>query len=233
MVRGSEKTMDHDHAMKSHAAERYLLDELSPEDRDDFEGHYFSCAQCADEVRTGFAFADNAKAVMLDEPRIAAAPAQISRRKSFFEGWSWLRPAAWAPVMAVLLLGVTLYQNVLVIPRMEQELADLSQPRAVPSVVARAATRGEDRPVQISKGDGFLQVILDIPPGEPVSSYTCEVYDAAGTLRFTVPAAAPSNGDSLHLSLPVAGLEAGRYMIRVKPGGEEYSFTLSLKSEPR
>ena len=44
-----------------HASERYLLDEMSQDERDQFEEHYFSCVECADEVRAVFAFADNAK----------------------------------------------------------------------------------------------------------------------------------------------------------------------------
>ena len=55
--------MDHDQAIKQRAAERYLLDELSPEERNHFEEHYFMCVQCADDVRAAFAFRDNAKAV--------------------------------------------------------------------------------------------------------------------------------------------------------------------------
>jgi hypothetical protein len=143
--------------------------------------------------------------------------------------WNWFRPALLVPAFA-LLLSVTLYQNLMMIPRIQQDLASAMQARVVPSVVARAATRGEDPAVDISEGDRFLQVILDITPTVPVSSYTCEVYDEAGALLFTVPAEPPSNGASLHLSIPVIGLKPGRFVIRVKPSGEEYSFKLRAKS---
>ena len=222
--------MDHHQAIKTHAAERYLLDELPPEDRDNFEEHYFMCSACAEEVRSAFAFADNVKVVLREQPE-TAPQALAPGTSGFFARWSWLRPSMLTPALAALLLGVTLYQNVLVIPRIRQELAVATQPRVVPTVVARTATRGEDRPVDVSKDDRFLQVILDIAPAAAVSSYTCEVYDAAGGLRFTVPARAPSNGDSLHLSLPVDELESGKYAVRIRPTGEEYSFTLHLTSE--
>ena len=36
--------MDHQQAIATHAAERYLLNELGDADRDAFEEHYFACA---------------------------------------------------------------------------------------------------------------------------------------------------------------------------------------------
>src|SRR5262245_9044364 len=225
--------MDHDRATRMHASERYLLDELSPEERDDFEAHYFACSKCADEVRSAFAFADNARSVFSESQRLAGykQTAEHSPSRSF---WAWLRPAAAAPVFAVLLLAMTLYQSVLVIPRLERALATATQPRVLPSVVARAATRGEEPPVDVSEHDEFLQLILDINPTIPVASYICEVYDAAGTLRFSVPAPA-ANGASLNLLLPATDLTPGRFIVRVRPNGateshaDEYSFVLRRK----
>jgi len=221
--------MDHEQAMKIQASERYLLDELSPEERNDFEEHYFICTKCADEVRSAFALADNAKSVLKAEMHKATPHREVTRPRWSFDLWAWLRPAVAAPVAAVLLLGVTLYQSAFVIPRLQRDLATATKPQAVPSVVARAATRGEDTAVAVSEHDQFLQLVLDINPTIPVSSYTSEVYDAAGGLRFTVPSPAPANGGSLNLLLPVAGLQSGRYTVRVKPTGDEYSFVLQLK----
>ena len=48
--------MNHSEALKEMAAERYLLDELSPEARDAFEEHMFDCPDCALDVRSGSAF---------------------------------------------------------------------------------------------------------------------------------------------------------------------------------
>jgi hypothetical protein len=229
--------MDHDQAMKMHAAERYLLDELSADERDDFEEHYFMCAKCADEVRSAFTLADNTHAVLKDEIRGAAAVSIKPRR--FFSWWAWLRPAIAAPIAAALLLGITLYQSMVEVPRLERQLADATRPRVIQSVVARSATRGDDPVITISEHDQFLQLTLDINPTMPVSSYTCEVYDAAGALRFVVPANAPANGGSLNLLLPSMGLNPGRYLVRLKPISgsdsksathvDEHSFVLALK----
>ncbi|MBV8569824.1 MAG: zf-HC2 domain-containing protein [Acidobacteriaceae bacterium] len=48
--------MDHDRALAIHAVERYLLGELSPGDSDEFERHFFTCAECASAVENGQEF---------------------------------------------------------------------------------------------------------------------------------------------------------------------------------
>ena len=218
------KTMDHQQAIKMHAAERYLLEELSEEERESFEDHYFSCIECADEVKAAYTFADNAKAVMADWP----APVLRAERETF-NFWQWLRPVL-VPAMAVLLLGVTVYQSALVIPRLERQLETATSPRALPSVVARAATRGEPAVVELSSNDQFVQVILDINTTQPVSSYSSQVYDESGNLRFTIASAVPSGGGSLNLLLPASELKPGRYTIKVGPSGsDDYSFVVQRR----
>ena len=227
--------MDHDQALKMHAAERYLLDELSAAERNDFEEHYFVCAKCADEVHSAFAFADNCKSVFMEETH---TPRRLSNLRVL------LRPAATAflPAAAALLLCVTIYQSTLVIPRLQNELARATQPRVVPGVVAKSATRSEDPVVEVSERDQFVQVtldILDINRPTPTSSYTCEIFDKAGKLQFVVRAPVPANGGSLNLLLPATRLEPERYVARVKPSSGtdstsepnlvEYSFVVKRK----
>ena len=57
--------MNHDEAIRLKAAEKYLLGELSAELRDQYEDHYFGCAECAQDVRTGAVFIDNARDVLV------------------------------------------------------------------------------------------------------------------------------------------------------------------------
>jgi hypothetical protein len=224
------EAMDHQQAIKTHAAERYLLDELSPQERDGFEEHYFSCVQCADEVRSVFTFADNAKAVLAEQPYRVIKPVVAEPRRSAFDWRSWFKPAFAVPVMATLLLFVSGYQTFFVIPRLQREIDTVTAPRAIPSTVARLATRGEDPVISVSTNDQFIQVILDINTPLPVSSYACEVYDDSGALRFTVPATAPSGG-SLNLLLPAAGLKPGRYTVKVKTNTttDDYRFVVQRK----
>lgn len=59
--------MDHDHAVQTHAVERYLLKEMTPAERLEFEEHYFDCVVCAEDLRAAARFIDEAKAVWQDE----------------------------------------------------------------------------------------------------------------------------------------------------------------------
>ena len=78
--------MDHEIAIEIRAAERYCCGELTPEERDQFEEHFFLCRECAEEVRWEQIFAANAKAVLREQaaqPSGARGCANGFRRCSF------------------------------------------------------------------------------------------------------------------------------------------------------
>jgi hypothetical protein len=56
--------MGHDDAVRILATEKYLLAELSPDLRDEFEEHLFDCRQCAFDLRAAATFIDHAKVVL-------------------------------------------------------------------------------------------------------------------------------------------------------------------------
>src|ERR1700751_6014258 len=66
--------MDHEEAVRQNATERYLLDELDPELRDQFEEHLFDCQDCALDVRAGAMFVEQTKVIL-------AKPAAVSSVK--------------------------------------------------------------------------------------------------------------------------------------------------------
>src|ERR1044072_7052993 len=49
--------MKHQTCVESKVAERYLIGELPPAEREAFEQHYFECEDCAEDVRLGSSFA--------------------------------------------------------------------------------------------------------------------------------------------------------------------------------
>jgi len=56
--------VEHQAAVDGRFSERYLLDELSPDETAEFEAHFFECALCADDVCQGAHLAANLKAVL-------------------------------------------------------------------------------------------------------------------------------------------------------------------------
>src|SRR6185437_14720688 len=83
--------MNHDEASRTMAAERYLLNELSPEARDQFEEHYFDCAECASDLRAGAILVEQSKVLLAPQTPVAQPLPVPKAEKS---GWfAWLRPA--------------------------------------------------------------------------------------------------------------------------------------------
>jgi anti-sigma factor RsiW len=66
--------MDHEAAIGMQAAERYVAGQLAAPDRDAFEEHFFSCPECAEEVRWEQIFAANARRAVRDEPSTEPSP---------------------------------------------------------------------------------------------------------------------------------------------------------------
>lgn len=56
--------MDHNEAVRQKATERYLLDELDPDVRDQFEEHLFDCRDCALDVRAAAMLVEQSKVVL-------------------------------------------------------------------------------------------------------------------------------------------------------------------------
>src|SRR5258708_31824012 len=129
--------MDHDEAVRQKATERYLLDELDPGLKDQFEEHLFDCQDCALDVRAAAMFVEQVK-VVLGEPTVTSSmqtPVTVPAKA----GWlAWFRPAFAVPVLAVL-LAVVGYQNFVTYPRLMQAA---NQPQVGPWASVNVSTRG-------------------------------------------------------------------------------------------
>src|SRR6185503_8238808 len=99
--------MNHEEAIRIKGTEQYLLNELSPELREQFEEHFFGCGICAQDVRAGALFVEQSKAIFAEDAVAPQREAPVAAKPSW---WAWLRPAIALPVMA-LLLAVIAYQN--------------------------------------------------------------------------------------------------------------------------
>ena len=78
--------MEHHEAKRLMAVEKYLLDELPPQVRDEFEEHYFDCDECTTDLRATAAFLDAAKREFKNESASAPAvgPVLVAAKKTRF-----------------------------------------------------------------------------------------------------------------------------------------------------
>jgi hypothetical protein len=205
--------MDHTESIRLMAAEKYLLGELTPESREQFEEHFFDCQECALDVRAGAALVEHSK-VVLSEP-VAVSPVRAPAAVPASPGWfAWLRPAVVVPVLAALLVVVG-YQNLVTYPQLKQMA---SSPQILPWASINVSTRGTST-TQISPraGEGF-HLLVNIPPDGHYSSYTFDLSSPSGRLEWsrTIPAASSDEARSIYV--PGANQEQGLYTLAVRGG---------------
>jgi hypothetical protein len=203
--------MDHSESIRLMAVERYLLGELTPELREQFEEHFFDCQECALDVRAGAALVEQSK-IILSEPVVpspARVPAAVPAKSGRF---GWLRPAFVVPVLAVLLVVVG-YQNLVTYPQLKQAA---NSPQILPWASINVSTRGTST-TQISTrpGQGF-HLLVNVPPDSRYTSYTFDLSSPSGRLEWsrTSPAAASDEARSIYV--PGASQEQGIYTLAVR-----------------
>jgi hypothetical protein len=212
---------EHAEALENMAAERYLLGEMTADERDAFEAHLFDCPECVIDLHAGEAFVTEAKAQLpgLTAALPAQAPEESARTWQRWSDWfAWLRPAIAAPVFATLLIVVG-YQNLVTYPALR---AAANQPRLLPWVPLHEATRdGAHLAANADRTHGVaLPVDLSPQPGfSPYASYSIDLYDPEGRLAWTGVTAAPGDGEGgdqrISLAIPGAMLRTGTYTVAI------------------
>jgi hypothetical protein len=202
--------MDHDEAVRQKATEKYLLDELDPELRDQFEEHLFGCQDCALDVRAAAMFVEQSK-VILAEPAVQPAvkePVRAAEKPGWF---AWLRPAFAVPVLA-LLLAIVGYQNFVMYPRLMQAV---NEPQVGPWASINVSTRGSETTViKAHPGEGF-GLLINFPPQTEFASYVVDLYNPAGKLEWSGPISAAAAGEDQQIYIPGRNRLPGTYTLVV------------------
>lgn len=202
--------MDHETAVRINATERYFLGELTGEDREGFEGHYFECPDCTEDVRALTVFAANAKAVFRQE---AAGPAPHA-------GIPLSGRALWlsAGLNVALLLGVA-YTSLKVAPELRQELAQARAPQFVQEVAVLGASRSSGTVREISAAT--RRIVFSFYLTEQFRNISYEVKDESGAVqaRQNLPAPPREESAESHISVSTAGLKPGAYEIVFEGAG--------------
>jgi hypothetical protein len=208
--------MDHNLASETYAAERYLLGEMPPEERDEFEEHFFLCRVCGEDVQTASVFIENAKA-LYRERELQASPA-LKKAKQWRDwlrrDWiGWLRLPVTAPTFAALALAaIVCYQNAVVIPGLRIPL----------SVASPLIFDGETRstvPHQSQDMPLHFQMLLSGPTDS--ARVALQVTGADGRMARSGFVESPGLNRLLDVYFPGA-LNAGRYtlIVRTDQGGK-------------
>jgi Putative zinc-finger len=197
----SNETMSHDQAVSSQAAERYLLGELTPGEREAFEGHYFDCSACFEQIEMGSQFLGRAREILNPEPE---------------KGWfaklfgDLSRPApAFVSAMLLCAVGIGAYQ--------QAELANAKAPRVEARYVLAPARgdRSAEKVMEVSRKSD-LSLALEFTPEPQFTSYTAQIVSEAKKVVLEFPVPPQTFDSSLAVAFPANKLEAGKYSVVIR-----------------
>jgi hypothetical protein len=217
-MRGGILLMDHDAVVRQKMTERYLLNELDPAAKDEFEEHFFDCRDCALDVRAGAMFVEQSKVALAENSaeRSRPIPMPVSpvpvHRRWLARLAPVLRPAFTVPIFS-LLLAVIGYQNLVTYPHLQQAL---NTPQVLPWTSVNVGTYGSEAQVIKSPPEKNFLLFMRIPPNDGYSQYTAELYNAAGKVAWSLTVPATPGQDQWAIKIPGGNREAGNYILKVR-----------------
>src|SRR5215468_8201093 len=230
--------MEHNEAIENHTAERYLLHELTEQERDAYEAHFFSCSACAEEIKAASEFMENARKVVQDELK-AHIYSHVARR-SIWGSWlnfrSMLHPIpAAACVLLVAVSAFGIYQNVVTIPQLTKMVAATTQhvsavqAQLVPpnAFVLSEPRGGEPNLVTVRRGKPF-RLQFDVPV-TGFNTYQADVTTDSGIKKFTI--IIPQEMTSAPVQILVPPSESGNYLVVIQ-GVNTNGTESGVKGEP-
>jgi hypothetical protein len=240
--------MTHEEAVSTLAAERYLLNEMTEQDRQTFEDHFFDCEVCADDMRSAAAMLQGAKvgyagagatatdATTTARPAAGTTTATSSGRvvpmipKPPSSRPIWYRTAKLPWAAAATLAVVTAYQAFVIVPSLRRDLS----PAALAPVTVRPASRGADAIVPLGSGASPVTLALELADAPESAELTYNLRRADGTDVATGRVAAPPSGAPLLFLIPSSTLVGSmHYILTVHDAGSgnrtlgEYRFEVS------
>jgi len=203
--------MDHNEAIRLQAVVKYVLGELSAVQRDDYEEHYFDCAECAVDIKALATFADTAREVLRQEKANQFAKDLVPARG----GWlRWLQPVVAVPAFAALLLIIA-YQNTVTIPYAREGASSGAAQIFVTSRAPKmAVTRGSEDIAKYSVRQGqSVPLKFDFTPKRSFDAYVCQLQDESGRAVLQVRVPGSFTNKELNLVVPANSVKPGKYTL--------------------
>jgi hypothetical protein len=211
--------MDHETATRIQAAERYVLEEFSAEEKAEFEDHFFECTECADEVRSASILAANARQVLQEER---------ARESSAWEGGRGRRSGRfWWPLLASAALNLALLAG-FGLERLHSSVPQAAvEPQFYHTFGVPAASRGSVQSIPVRVGSQFFGARFDLTPGQHFDSFEYQILDSSGASKSNRwLKAPPDEGSDLELAVPVSSLAPGDYVLLLR--GRQQSNTAEI-----
>lgn len=226
--------MMHPQIEEQDIVERYVRDQLSPQDREAFEEHYFSCEECFGKVEIAERFVAGIRDAGKKGLLVGESGESTGGRRSA----SWWLPAFGLSSAVALLAGVVAgWLYFVQVPRIRSQF-NQSQAALRSEEKARAALeteRGQDLKAEANVPLVILQTERGVPvaaeavlPADagrlilwidavPASypSYRLEVYNPKNEVIETLRQLTRNKYGALAASLPAARLQSGEFRIKL------------------
>jgi hypothetical protein len=190
--------MDHLQAANTLAAERYLLNEMTELERDTFEAHYFSCAECAEDMRMAALIREGVAADFAGTPAGRHAAARPSGAQVLRPRFGWHRSVVLPWAVAATLAVVVGYETFLVAPARRSPL----EAQALAPVTLRPASRGREPIVPLGASDRAVALAIDVDAPGASSALTYDLRSIDGRSIASGRLPAPPAGTPLFLLVP-------------------------------
>jgi hypothetical protein len=221
--------MDHPQAVNTSATERYILGEMTDEEREGFEEHYFSCRECADDVRAAAVMGDGARAGLARGGVTAPERRTVLPLRSVSRGW---RPSVALPWAAAAALALAVGYQTIEGPLALRQASGPLQLTSLTPATLRPASRGQEPVVSPGPG-GVVTLAVDLGSRQFDHSIHYELRHADGPVIGSGEAPAPDAGGPLLLMVPGSMLKASEhYLLTLESPGvpdltpEAYRFTV-------
>ena len=168
---------------KGHIVERYVADELSEEDKNLFEEHYFSCPKCLGELTTLQQIASGVRE-LTEAGKIAYKPEAV--KENFLQrltglgkifpdprAWRYVKPAFYTLAVLVLLMVYPAWRWLFLSSKLE--------PRVNVSYFSLDVTRGVNR-IEIPPYSDAMILEFGMAEKKQFDRYDAEIADHRGTV---------------------------------------------------
>lgn len=222
--------MTHQEAVDTLAAERYLLNDMSNDDRQTYEEHFFACDVCADDLRSAAAMLQGAKDGFAGAST-ASRVVPMAARSGVARARAWYQSVALPWAAAAALAGVAAYQSLWLVPSLQRD----ASPIVLAPVTLRPESRGAEPIVRARSRTAPVTLALEIndPPQGGEISYELNTSDGRHIASGRTTAPAPET--PLLLLLPPWTLTGSmHYILSVRDASAsgrslgEYRFAVSM-----
>jgi len=193
------RTVGHEEATRNLMAERYLLGELTEDERSSYEEHLFSCEACFEQIKVGTELVSQIR--QLGPEAVNPVPGFMSR---FIRNVSQPVTAA-AFALLICVSALSLYQH--------RTISRLKQPQVTPSFfLSDGAKTGGIKKLSLAPNARFDLSIQLLRSGD-FNSYEGRILTGSGQLKSAFPVSAEQTKDTIHLSLDSGTFGPGTYAL--------------------